>query len=295
MDGLAQGRQGHEQYAAAQQSRLAQPLRRAEERAQRARPLSEGSSPRNLYVMSAVYDSIGHAYADRRRTDSRIAALVEAALGNSHSVLNVGAGSGSYESPRRAVTAIEPSRTMIRQRPVGTFPTIQARAEALPIRSAAFDAVMGILTLHHWSDLRVGIAECRRVARERVVLLTVDMEVCARFWLYEYFPDMLVMDRAIFPSMDQITDLLGSAEIRPVPVPADCQDGFLCAYWKRPEAYLDPMLRAGISSFAKCGAIEEALRKLRHDIESGEWIRRNAPLLDLDALDLGYRLLVASP
>ena len=175
------------------------------------------------------------------------------------------------------------------------FPAIQAGAEALPIRSGAFDAVMGILTLHHWSDLRAGMMECQRVARDRVVLLTVDMEVCARFWLYEYFPDMLVKDRTIFPSMDETVNLLGTAEIRAVPIPADCQDGFLCAYWKRPEAYRDPAVRAGISSFSKCGPIEEGLHGLRQDIESGEWIRRNAPLHDLEALDLGYRLVIASP
>jgi len=244
--------------------------------------------------MSAVYDAIGQGYPIRRRPDPLIAAAIDAALGNSRSVLNVGAGTGSYESCRREVIAVEPSRAMIAQRPAGAAPAIQARAEALPFRSGTFDAVMGILTLHHWSDLRAGMTECRRVARDRVVLLTVDMEVCAKFWLYEYFQDMLVNDRSIFPSIDEIVNLLGTAEIRSVPVPADCQDGFLCAYWKRPEAYLDPAVRAGISSFSKSGSIELRLHSLHQDIESGEWRRQYGSLQQLEALDLGYRLVVAT-
>jgi SAM-dependent methyltransferase len=244
--------------------------------------------------MSAVYDAIGQGYATRRRPDPRIAAVIEAALGDSRSVLNVGSGAGSYEPARGQVIAVEPSEIMIRQRRPGAAPAIQARAEMLPIRSGAFDAVMGILTLHHWSDLAAGIAECRRVARERIVLLTVDMEVCARFWLYQYFPEMLAIDRSIFPGMDQIVSLLGSAEIRAVPVPADCQDGFLCAYWRRPKAYLDPNVRASISTFAKCGLIDDRLHRLEADIDSGKWSRDNASLLELEELDLGYRLVIAA-
>ena len=244
--------------------------------------------------MQASYDQIGQGYAAGRRTDPRIAAVIEAALGDARSVLNVGAGTGSYESGGREIIAVEPSRMMIAQRPAGAAPAIQARAEALPIRSGAFDAVMGILTLHHWSDLRAGIAECQRVARQRVLLLTIDMEVCANFWLYEYFPEMLAIDRAIFTSMNRIANLFSSAEVRAVPIPADCQDGFLGAYWKRPTAYLDAGVRASISTFAKCGPVEDRLRSVERDIESGEWSRRNASLQRLDALDLGYRLVIAT-
>jgi SAM-dependent methyltransferase len=178
--------------------------------------------------MSALYNAIGQNYAIGRRSDSRIAALIEAALGNCRTVLNVGAGTGSYESHRRKVIAVEPSWTMIAQRRPGAAPAFQARAERLPIRSRAFDAVMGILTLHHWNDLRAGISECQRAARQRVVLLTVDMDVCARFWLYEYIPEMLAMDRAIFPSMDLIANLLGSADIRAVSIPADSMETKEC-------------------------------------------------------------------
>jgi len=258
-----------------------------------ARTLPECGSPRTLWAMSAAYDAIGQGYAVRRRADPRIVAAIEAALGDARTVLNVGAGAGSYESRGREVLALEPSWTMIAQRPARTAQAVQGRAEALPIRSGAFDAVMGVLTLHHWSDLRAGIAECQRVARQRVVLLTIDMKVCANFWFYQYFPEMLPIDQAIFPSMGQIANLLGSADVRVVPIPADCQDGFLCAYWRRPSAYLDPGVRASISSFSKSGPIEDRLRSLERDIQTGEWSRRNASLQQLDALDLGYRLVIA--
>jgi SAM-dependent methyltransferase len=245
--------------------------------------------------MSAVYDAIGQRYALRRRADPRIAAMIETALGDARSVLNVGAGAGSYESTSREVLAVEPSWTMIAQRPAGAAAAIQARAEALPIRSGAFDAVTAILTVHHWTDLRRGLAECRRAAHERIVILTIDMEVCARFWLYEYFPEMFSMDRDAIPGLDQVADLLGSADVRAVPIPSDCRDGFLGAYWKRPEAYLDPAVRAGISSFSKCGSREHRLRDLRQDVESGEWARRYASVAHLNEMDLGYRLVIAAP
>jgi SAM-dependent methyltransferase len=243
--------------------------------------------------MTTLYDNIGRTYSRRRQSDPRIAMAIERALGDCASVLNVGAGAGSYEPISRTVFAVEPSRTMIAQRPPGSAPVVRACAEALPFRGGSFDAVLGVLTVHHWNDQAKGLSECARVARSRVILLTIDFGVCARFWLFDYIPELILADRHIFPRLERFAEAFGSIEIAPVPVPADCRDGFLCAYWKRPRAYLDPLVRAGISTFSKIGNIDSQLASLEKDIESGAWEDRYAGLQHLDTLDLGYRLLVA--
>ena len=241
--------------------------------------------------MTALYDSIGRAYSERRESDPRIAAAIEAAIVGCDSILNVGAGTGSYEPASKSLIAIEPSRTMIAQRPRGAAPVIQGFAESLPFRDGSFDAVLGILTLHHWKDKEKGFSECRRVARLRVVFLTIDFNVCARFWLFEYFPE-LIIDRDIFPSVERYADFFQSVELMPVPIPADCRDGFLGAYWKRPRAYLDPLVRAGISTFSRIGDIGANLSRLETDVDSGVWERRNSDLQHRSTLDLGYRLVI---
>jgi hypothetical protein len=149
------------------------------------------------------------------------------------------------------------------------------------------------LTVHHWKDQAKGFSECARVARSRVIFLTNDFDVCARFWLFDYIPELILADRNIFPRLERFAEAFGSIEIAPVPIPADCRDGFLCAYWKRPRAYLDPLVRASISTFSKIGNIDSQLARLEKDIESGAWEERYAGLQHLDTLDLGYRLLVA--
>jgi SAM-dependent methyltransferase len=244
--------------------------------------------------MAARYDSIGRTYAATRQTDPRIAARIWAALGDARTVVNVGAGTGNYEPPDRDVTAVEPSTVMIAQRPRGAAPAVQATAEDLPFADAAFDAAMAVLTLHHWTDWRAGCAELRRVARDRVVVFSWDPTYRGRMWLSdEYFETLSWIDVASFPSLaDQAAAL--DAEVAAVPVPWDCRDGFFSAFWRRPEAYLDPAVRAGISTMARREAeLAEGLTRLRADIESGEWARRHADLLDLEEIDLGYRLLVA--
>jgi SAM-dependent methyltransferase len=247
----------------------------------------------------AIYDTIGRNYARQRRPDPRIAAPLTAALGSARSVLNVGAGAGSYEPSDRPVVAVEPSAVMLAQRPPGAAPAVQARAEALPFPDRAFDAVTAILTIHHWVDRAGGLAECARVARERVVLLTWDPAVDT-FWLSrEYLPSILEEDRGMFPPMAAYAQAFGPGarvEVREVPVPHDCVDGFLGAYWARPAAYLDPTVQAGISSFARPGAEAETaagLERLRDDLASGAWDARHGHLLATDALDIGYRLVVA--
>jgi SAM-dependent methyltransferase len=245
--------------------------------------------------MAARYDSIGRTYTATRQTDPRIAARIWAALGDARTIVNVGAGTGNYEPPDRDVTAVEPSAVMIAQRAPEAAPAVQASAEELPFGDDSFDAAMAVLTLHHWSDWRAGCAELRRVARDRVVVFSWDPTYRGRMWLSaEYFPTLSWQDVREFPSLHaQAAALRATVEV--VPVPWDCRDGFFSAFWRRPEAYLDPAVRAGISTMARReDELAEGIARLRADLESGEWARRHADLLDLEELDLGYRLLVAS-
>ena len=240
--------------------------------------------------MSGPYDVIGREYSVRRRADIRIASLIWSALGDAKSVANVGAGTGSYEPSDRSVLAIEPSWTMISQRPAAAAPCIRGTADSLPLESGSFDAAMSVLTMHHWRDWRTGLAELRRVARQRIVLLTFDVEAPA-FWLVrDYFPQISDMDRRIMPRLTDLANEPGHLQVTPVPVPHDCTDGFLGAYWRRPYSYLDSDVRASISPFARIDA-EPGLRRLAHDLECGAWQRRNSEILNLEALDVGYRLL----
>jgi SAM-dependent methyltransferase len=243
--------------------------------------------------MAALYDKIGGTYSSRRQSDPRIAAAIENAVAGCNSILNVGAGTGSYEPASRFVIAVEPSLTMISQRARAAAPVVQARAEALPFPDRSFEAVLGILTVHHWKDQAKGLSECARVARCKVVFLTSDFDVCEKFWLFDYFPELLSADRSIFPSRARIASMLGPLEEIVVPVPEDCRDGFLGTYWKRPRAYLDPLVRQGISTFSKIGDVGSQLARLESDIVSGAWERRYRNLTDLKEQDVGYRLLVA--
>jgi SAM-dependent methyltransferase len=243
-------------------------------------------------VSAAKYDSIGRGYRHYRKPDPRIAAQLRAALGNARSVLNVGAGTGSYEPPDRPVTALEPSRVMIEQRAADGTPLVQGRAESLPFPDGSFGAVLGVLTLHHWSDQAAGLREAVRVARDRVVLLSWVAD-CTRFWLFDYFPEIEAVDKVQFPALDWVTGAVGArVEATVVPVPADCSDGFLCAYWRRPEAYLDPGVCGAISSLARFPDIDTRLQRLRDDLDSGRWQQRYGELLDKDSMDYGYRVLL---
>jgi SAM-dependent methyltransferase len=242
------------------------------------------------------YDALGGAYNRTRWPDARIARLIDAALGDAASVVNVGAGSGAYEPCTREVVAVEPSAAMIAARPEGAAPVVQAAAEQLPFPDDAFDAAMGVLTMQHWSDLGRGLREMHRVARRRVVLLTWDPEFEDALWLtVRYLPQIRDRDRVCFPSRRQLARRLGALEVTPVLIPHDCTDGFLGAWWRRPDAYLDPGVRASISGFARIPQeqVEAAMRRLARDLESGEWDRLYGELLELEQLDLGYRLVTA--
>jgi SAM-dependent methyltransferase len=250
-------------------------------------------------VAEARYDRLGRGYAARRATDPRIAAAIEAALEDARSVVNVGAGTGSYEPADREVIAVEPSAVMIAQRPAGSAAAVQASAEALPLEDDSVDAAMAIVTDHHWSDRRAGMREMLRVARKRVVVMNVDPAWTERFWLIrDYLPSFmdLVPEPYREPGVwsDELAELLGDLEIRPVPVPHDCRDGFFQAYWRRPDAYLDEAVRNSISVFHVLPAAEisAALERLRADLDDGTWEVRNSELLKLAELDVGLRLVV---
>jgi SAM-dependent methyltransferase len=241
-----------------------------------------------------LYDTIGASYTVTRRTDPRIAARVWAALGEARTVLNVGAGTGSYEPLDRDVTAVEPSAVMRAQRSSGVARCVAAMAENLSFNDQSFDAAMAFATVHHWQDPIAGLLEMRRVARRVVVFTceTNDESWHRRFWLTrDYLPEIAASPVGL---ASRLAGAIG-ARMEPVLIPWDCVDGFFEAYWRRPEAYLDEHVRRGISLWAKVGPDVEqrAVRNLRDDLASGRWAERNRDLLDLDAAELGLRLLIA--
>ncbi|MEE1840673.1 MULTISPECIES: MerR family transcriptional regulator [unclassified Streptomyces] len=243
-----------------------------------------------------LYDNIGSAYPATRRTEPRIAAKVWDALGDARTVLNVGAGTGSYEPPDRDVTAVEPSAVMRAQRPAGAAPCVAATAESLPFEDQSFDAAMAFSTVHHWQDPIAGLREMRRVAR-RVVVFTYDASTTGwlqRFWLTrDYLPEFAGL-LVGWPSLADLTRAIGG-RAEPVLIPWDCADGFFEAHWRRPEAYLDEDVRRAVSVWTRVGpeAEQRAVDRLRDDLSSGRWAERNRDLVALDAAELGLRLLVA--
>lgn len=235
-----------------------------------------------------LYDTIGRTYRATRRPDPRVAAAIFAALGDARSVVNVGAGTGSYE-PAEKVLAVEPSQVMIDQRLADSAPAVRAVAEALPLADRSVDAALAVLTVHHWADAAAGAAEMRRVARRRVVFFTTRPEIVYTFWLLaEYLPTVAAADAEQSVSLATLAG--PGARITPVPVPHDCTDGFGAAYWRRPEAYLDPQVRAGISVLARASEddLRPGLDRLADDLRTGRWHAEHADLLARDSLDVGY-------
>jgi SAM-dependent methyltransferase len=237
-------------------------------------------------------------YARHRRPDRSIAARVHAALGDARSVLNVGAGAGSYEPDDRLVLAVEPSRTMRAQRPRHLAPAIDATAEVLPFDDDAFDAAMAMVTIHQWADVARGLAELRRVARGPVVVLTFDADALDRLWIAEYVPEFVAAERRRFPTIAALRLALGGrTEVEPVPVPIDCPDGFVEAFYARPERLLDPAVRRAQSGWAHVeGAVERRFEAaLRADLASGAWDARFGAWRSLPAYEGALRLVVARP
>jgi SAM-dependent methyltransferase len=237
-----------------------------------------------------LYDRIGGAYIETRRPDPRIARVIRAALGDAASVVNIGAGSGSYEPTDLEVVPVEPSELMIRQRPASLPPAIRGVAEALPMPDKSVDAALAFLAAHHWADRPAAFAEIRRVARRRAIFYTHDPDATFA-WLDDYFPGLA---GSRYPELAEF-DVLGRVTIEPVPVPADCTDGFTAAYWRRPNAYLDEAVRANMSTFALLDdrVVADGVARLERDLSDSSWQSRYASLLTLSELDVGYRLVVA--
>lgn len=248
-------------------------------------------------VAEATYDRIGIGYSDIRRPDPRIAARIEAALGEARTVLNVGAGTGSYEPSEREVTAVEPSEVMIAQRPPGAAPVVQTRAEQLPFEDDSFDAAMAIITIHHWDDAAAGLAEMVRVARDRVVVLTFDPPPLREHWLVDYVPGLYDAHVEMLGSIDETLDALPGATVEPVPMPRLCTDAFWCALWDRPELHLDPNVRRASSGWHSVDPeeAERGLAALRADLESGAWDERYGHLREAPEFDVGLRLVAGLP
>jgi SAM-dependent methyltransferase len=239
---------------------------------------------------------MGVGYGAVRRPEPRIATQIEVALGDATSVINVGAGTGSYEPSGRDVTAVEPSQTMIEQRPPGSAPVVQGVAEALPFEDDSFDAAMAIITVHHWTDVRAGLEEMARVARQRVVVLTFDPMAIEDLWIVrDYFPRAFEYHVEVMPPVDTVVSVLPGAEVEVVPTPNGCADGFFIALWDRPELHLDPSIRRASSSLHRMpqDEIDEGVEKLRADLASGHWDKRNGHLRAKPELDIGLRLVTA--
>lgn len=248
---------------------------------------------------TARYDRIGGGYSLTRREDPHISAAIRSALGAARSVINVGAGTGSYEPDDRYVIAVEPSDVMAGQRPPTSPPALRASAAALPLRDDSVDAAMAVLTIHHWDDeLERGIQELRRVARETVVILTYDPVVSGEMWLMaDYLPEVAELDRRIFPSPEVLAGRLGSrTRIEVVPIPRDTPDWMLGSFWAHPERVLDEHARNATSGFARMDAsvVRRVVGAVRRDLESGAWDERHGHLRELDAFDAGLRLVVSA-
>jgi SAM-dependent methyltransferase len=241
------------------------------------------------------YDEIGRTYLATRRPDPRIAAALRDALGDVTSVMNIGAGTGGYEPIDLDVVAVEPSHVMIDQRPPNAAPAILGSAEALPLDDQSVDAALAVLTVHHWRDLDRAWAEIRRVVRLRAVFLTFD-PAAPPFWLTkDYFPEIRELDAVRVPPLS-VFEQLGAAEVRPLPIPHDCTDGFLGAFWRRPSAYLDPTVQANISGLVALepGVRQRGLDALRRDLDDGSWASANRDLLTAETLDAGYRIVICT-
>ena len=246
----------------------------------------------------ADYGAIGTGYIDYRKPDPRIEALIEQALGEARTVLNVGAGAGSYESMAFDVTAVEPSASMRAQRPAHLPAAIDAVAENLPFPDGAFDAAMTTFSVHQWTDLKAGLTRLRRVARGPVIVLTCDPDLVRDFWLYRYAPLVLDTEARRYPAIRDITDTLGGrAEVTPVPIPADCTDGFNEAYYARPERLLEPAARQACSawSFVEPEVREQYTEHLREELRSGAWDERYGALRQQPYLNGSLVLIRALP
>ncbi|MGB0385176.1 MAG: class I SAM-dependent methyltransferase [Ardenticatenaceae bacterium] len=243
--------------------------------------------------MDAIYDKIGITYSVTRCTDPKIAKQLYSELQGAARIVNIGAGTGSYEPKNVELVAVEPSAKMIAQRKDGSHPVEKAFAEKLPFEDNSFSHAMTVLSMHHWENRALAFSEINRVATEKFVAITWDPK-SDPFWLTrDYFPEIYEMDKPIFPDLEELKEHFDDVKMRPLLIPSDCKDGLLAAFWKRPDAYLTSQVRQATSAFAKLKNLSEGLQKLEDDLASGAWAKNNHAILGLSSLDVGYRIISA--
>ncbi len=243
--------------------------------------------------MDTIYDDIGIIYSVTLCTDPKIAKQLYSELQGAARIVNIGAGTGSYEPENVELVAVEPSSKMISQRKIGSHRVEQAFAEKLPFENGSFSHAMTVLSMHHWENRALAFSEINRVATEKFVAVTWDPK-SDPFWLTrDYFPEIYEMDKCIFPELEELNEHFYEVKISPLQIPSDCKDGFLAAFWKRPEAYLSSKVRQSISSFSKLKNLSEGLQKLADDLASGVWAKNNHVILSSSSLDVGYRVISA--
>ncbi|MCR9249115.1 MAG: methyltransferase domain-containing protein [bacterium] len=244
--------------------------------------------------MKPIYDKIGINYSSQRQTDPRLAAQLHKELEGATKILNIGAGTGSYEPKNMDLIALEPSQEMINQRKPGSHPVVQGFADNLLFEKDSFSHTMTVLSMHHWQNRAKAFEEINRVTTDKFVAISWNSDINP-FWLTrDYFTEIFEIDQDIFPDLEELHNHFDNVKITPLMIPEDCIDGFLAAYWKRPEAYLSEHVRNSISSFSKITRLDEGLQKLQKDLDSGEWQKKNSDLLDKTELDVGYQLITAS-
>jgi SAM-dependent methyltransferase len=244
------------------------------------------------------YDKYGKTYGSFRKTDPRIAAYVDRAIGEAQTVLNVGAGAGSYEPEDKYVISVEPSKTMRLQRAEkNKVPAVIGNAENLPFDDDTFDASMAMVTIHHWENMEKGLQELRRVSKDKVIVMTFDPDALDIYWNVNYFPEVVNAERARYPSVKFIVDVLGgNCEVITIPIPIDCVDGFQEAFYGRPEAFLDKEIRKNQSAWGFVSEEEElrGVQMLKEELESGEWERKYGKFRTQPFFEGALRLIVAS-
>jgi len=243
--------------------------------------------------MDAIYDGIGINYSVTRCTDPKIAKQLYSELQGAARIVNIGAGTGSYEPENVELVAVEPSSKMISQRKIGSHSVEKAFAENLPFENNSFSHAMTVLSMHHWENRELAFSEINRVVTEKFVAITWDPK-SAPFWLTrDYFPEIYEVDKCIFPELEELNEHFDEVKMIPLQIPSDCADGFLAAFWKRPEAYLSSKVRQSISAFPKLKNLSEGLQKLEDDLASGLWEKNNHAILSSSSLDVGYRVISA--
>jgi SAM-dependent methyltransferase len=244
------------------------------------------------------YNRQAQNYGQIRQEDRRIQAVIDLALGCARTVLNIGAGTGSYEPKDRYVLALEPSLTMRAQRRSGMAPAMIGTASEIPFDDDTFDASMAMLTVHHWPDLAKGLGEMARVTAGPRIVMSFDPDAHTDFWMFDYVPEMAVVERARYPAISKIVEGLGGVvEVLTLPVARDCTDRFQVALYARPEEFLIEAVRRSQSAwnFLEAGVEARFVQQLGHDLETGVWDVKYGHLRHQDTIDCQLRLIVSRP